>query len=332
MLAGLRKLSHLPSVSIIIPTFNEEEKIGKCLQSIFKQNYPFDRIEVIVVDGMSSDNTVDVARKYPVRVVTNEKIIIGAARRLGVEAAKGEILVFIDADNELPQKNWLRMMVKPLMKDNPYVAGSFPIIWPKKDHPAISRCYALVQANPIVAFVFSTGKNVNSSVITKKNYFPMGGNGFLFRRDLVLKAGNFRPIPRQSDVDMTYRLIEQGYEFVFVPEAGIYHLSHKSFSDFLKKMYKRVSSFCRFSSLISFSFLPRREHKVGFLKKILYHLTVVGALFYACRGIQKEKDLAWLYYPIVSITTILLYGIVCILDERGRKMLKALVLSTSKSS
>ncbi|MBN2259198.1 MAG: glycosyltransferase family 2 protein [Clostridiales bacterium] len=87
-------------VSIIIITKNEEEVIAQCLQSLFNQSVkPF---EVIVVDGHSTDNTVEIAKKYPVRIVEETGVLSPSnARNLGVENATGEIVLVMGADAEL---------------------------------------------------------------------------------------------------------------------------------------------------------------------------------------------------------------------------------------
>lgn len=96
---------NLPLVSAIIPTLNEEKNIGRCLESIRKQTYPEERIEVIVVDNDSYDRTKEIARLYTDRVYCLPKLgrkvnsnFRGAQLNFGVRKAKGEIIFFPDAD------------------------------------------------------------------------------------------------------------------------------------------------------------------------------------------------------------------------------------------
>jgi glycosyltransferase involved in cell wall biosynthesis len=86
-------------ISIIIPTLNEEHHIGNCLNSVFQQDSScFD--EVIVADAGSKDKTLDIVQKYDVKVVTGG--LPGIARNNGAQAAKGNYLLFLDADTILP--------------------------------------------------------------------------------------------------------------------------------------------------------------------------------------------------------------------------------------
>jgi hypothetical protein len=97
-------------VSVIVPTWNEEKYLPKCLKSLAKQSRAL-RSEIIVVDGGSTDRTVSIAEKYANRVIVNEGQPVGAARNTGGEVAKGEILAFIDADT-MASDQWLQEIAR----------------------------------------------------------------------------------------------------------------------------------------------------------------------------------------------------------------------------
>ncbi|MCI0561349.1 MAG: glycosyltransferase, partial [Nitrososphaera sp.] len=84
--------------SIIIPTYNEQEYIERCLQSIFLQEFDKKEFEVIVSDALSEDETVRLALSHSARVVNTTKRGIAHGRNIGAQNAKGEILLFVDAD------------------------------------------------------------------------------------------------------------------------------------------------------------------------------------------------------------------------------------------
>src|SRR3989344_1367122 len=104
-------------VTVIIPTYNEEDVIGDCLESLSKQTYH--DFEIIVVDDGSTDKTIEVLQKFQ---IPNSKFQIlrqkhggpGAARNLGAGRASGEVLVFVDADMTF-DKNFLKNLVKPIL-------------------------------------------------------------------------------------------------------------------------------------------------------------------------------------------------------------------------
>jgi len=98
------------TVSVIIPTKNEEQVIHECLSSVFNQSLK--PLEVIIVDGRSTDDTLKIARQFPVKVITEvESTSLPKARNLGIEAAKGEVIFIMDADGIL-DKNCIKNALK----------------------------------------------------------------------------------------------------------------------------------------------------------------------------------------------------------------------------
>jgi glycosyltransferase involved in cell wall biosynthesis len=89
-----------PFVSVIIPTLNEEKYIETTLLSIKNQDYK-GKYEIIVVDSNSKDKTVKIARKYADKVIVTKRRGVSVGRNIGAEVAKGEILLFVDADTTL---------------------------------------------------------------------------------------------------------------------------------------------------------------------------------------------------------------------------------------
>ncbi len=104
-----------PFVSIIIPVFNEERHIGRCLKDVFSQDYPKEKMEVLVMDGMSRDGTRQVAQRFPVRVLDNPRHQRVFALNSGIKNAKGEIVVRIDARTLIPE-NYVRKCVETLLE------------------------------------------------------------------------------------------------------------------------------------------------------------------------------------------------------------------------
>ena len=87
-----------PFVSVVVGIRNEEIFIEECIESLLGLDYPLDRYEIIIVDGMSSDKTRDLVQNYPVRLLLNDKKNVAAARNLGVKNAIGDLVAFTDGD------------------------------------------------------------------------------------------------------------------------------------------------------------------------------------------------------------------------------------------
>lgn len=109
-------------VSIIIPTKNEEKNIGKCLESIARQSYPRQNIEIIVVDNDSQDLTKDIAAEYTDKIY-NFGPERSAQRNFGVEKSSGDWIMYIDADMILDQ-NVIRDLVKAV-QNNPDISAFY---------------------------------------------------------------------------------------------------------------------------------------------------------------------------------------------------------------
>lgn len=111
-----------PKVSIVIPAYNEEKYIEDCVRSIQKQEVKF-LYEIIVVDNASVDNTGAIAKELGARVVKEEQRGLAYARQAGLDAAKGELLVYLDADTRLTS-GWLKRMVEYMDSHHNVVALS----------------------------------------------------------------------------------------------------------------------------------------------------------------------------------------------------------------
>ena len=105
----------MPKFSIIIPVYNVEKYIKKCLDSVFNQSYK--DFEVIVVDDGTKDNSMELVKKYDVKIINQENMGLSEARNNGVKKAKGEYLIFLDSDDYI-EKDLLKELDKS-SKNNP---------------------------------------------------------------------------------------------------------------------------------------------------------------------------------------------------------------------
>jgi len=96
-------------ISVIVPSYNEEANIARCLESLCNQTIPRDEYEIIVVDGNSKDNTREIAERYADLVFIQTSAKVGGARNDGVIRSRGEIIATTDADCVLPP-NWLEII------------------------------------------------------------------------------------------------------------------------------------------------------------------------------------------------------------------------------
>jgi len=170
----------LPSLSVVIPAYNEEKYLPLCLESIRKQDYAAE-YEVIVVDNASTDNTAKIALDWGARVVYESKRSPACARQKGVESTTGEIIAFIDADTQAPTC-WLSTIVSRFVREPETVVISGP--------------YAFCDAGRIVKIATYASNFI--SIITDQLFrkaFNKGGAiwgcNFAVRRSALLEIGGF---------------------------------------------------------------------------------------------------------------------------------------------
>lgn len=191
-----------PLVSIIIPSLNEERYIGRTLDSIEKQSYK--NYEVIVVDGNSKDRTRDIAKRYGCKVIIEKRRGIGLARNVGARIAKGEILLFLDADTEL-RKNFLEIIVKRMKNSN-----------------VVCACgYIKARGSFLERFIYSaTSEIANFLSLIKWPHFY--GTCLACKRQAFESVNGFdESLTTCEDLDLTRRLSKIG-KCIFVRSAIAY--------------------------------------------------------------------------------------------------------------
>ena len=321
--------TNLPKISVVIPTLNEEEHLGRCLTAIFDQDYPKELLEVFVVDGGSTDRTVEIAKTFPVTCLYNEKKLAEPAKTLGFLRSSGELFIYLDADLFLPTKQWFSLLVKPLL-DDPEIVGSFTRFIPEKSDPAINRylSYHEFSLDPLLQFLYPPLKN---SIKEKRDGYDL----------CVFEAGKIPPVgiclyrsrilrevikPYENyvwgDVDIPHILAKAGYhKFAYVEKAGMYHLLAKELREFLAKKKRNVTTIflpvsgSRVVSYIDFS-NPKDVFRIAMW--VIYANTLVFPLIAAMRKILKYKDLACFYEflttPLATDYVIYLF----LKDPKGR--------------
>lgn len=177
-------------ISVIIPSFNEEERMEGCLRSLCNQTIPRSSYEVIVVDGGSKDKTREIAEKYADLVFIQTSKKVGGARNDGAMRAKGELIATTDADTFLPP-TWLETIQKGF--SDPHVVQLYGPVYPLEGGFK-NRMY-LHMANIFAHFGY----------LTRTVYFTLGCNT-AFRRDQFIKVGMYRVSDAGDDIEVSRRM------------------------------------------------------------------------------------------------------------------------------
>ena len=212
------------TVSIVIVNHNGREDLATCLPSLFALDYPQDKLEIILVDNASTDDTVAwlTATRPTVRCVVNSENV-GFARGInrGAEMARGEYLAFLNPDMRV-DPHWLARLVTTIQSEPDVAcAGSVVLNWSGDEIDFAGRptdALNLAPNEPLQA------KDFYASAGDIPLLFASGG-AMLIRRDIFQGIGGFDPdyFMYHEDVDLGWRLWQAGYRVLRSVKSRVYH-------------------------------------------------------------------------------------------------------------
>jgi len=270
----------LPCVSFCIPTKNNEDTIEKCLESLNSQNYPLK--EIIIVDGYSTDSTLDIAKKFTDKIYF-EQGPLGSARQKSIDMARGEVVALFDSDIVLPDSNWLMDVIKFFN-----YSESVSTVWPVNIAPPHSSL--------TTQLYFNLWKvTINDRIKSGRSYYGCGNS--LFLKKCFVDIGGINPdIHWGEDFDWALKLMKRGYKVVFI-NRPLYHDTMRTIMEFYKKQFVGASTFTQTG--FGLMGLTTRE--------ILYENFILGSKA-MIHGIVVERDFSWLLYPFFLLIRILAYS------------------------
>ena len=221
-----------PFATVIVPCFNEEKHIATCLESILSNDYPKDRLEILVLDGLSEDRTREIvlgyAKRYEsVRLVDNPQRNIPAAMNVGIRNARGDTIMKMDAHSTY-QSTHIRLCVAHQEKYGAENVGGVWKMLPGSD-TAVAQAIVLGMAHR-----FGSGNakiKVGASQPTWSDSAAFG----CFKKELFSRIGLFdERLGGGSDMDMNVRIRANGGRILLVPQIVVnYYADHS-----LKKFWK----------------------------------------------------------------------------------------------
>ena len=224
--------SLLPLISVVIPVLNGEALLPKCLASLRSQDYPLDRLEIIVADGGSTDRTREIASAFGARIVHNVGRTVAPGRNVGFSASQGDLVAFSD-DDCVMDAQWLHRAV-PYFAD-PNVGGvGGPTLMPG-DETSFGRA---------VAFLFRLGVAFAGSVhrervpaVTEAEDLP-GCNAFYRRRALEAVMPACEALLTCDDVELNFRVRRAGFRLLSVPDVKVWHYKRPTPRRLWRQMYR----------------------------------------------------------------------------------------------
>lgn len=223
-------------VSIIIPCRNEEKFIAGCLDSVIANDYPKDKLEVLVIDGMSDDETREIigryTKQYPfIKLLDNLKKIVPYALNIGIRSAKGEIIMRMDA-HATYEKDYISKCVKYLDEYNADNVGGIWKIIPRKD-TFTGSAIALVLSCP-----FGIG-NAYYRFVDKEPRWVDTVPFFCHKKGVFEKIGLFNEnLIYSQDMEFNVRLKKAGGKILLAPDIISYYYTRSDFRSFCKHNWR----------------------------------------------------------------------------------------------
>lgn len=319
-----------PSISVVIPTYNSIRTISRCIKSVISQDYPKKLIELLVVDGGSTDGTIEAVKKLGAKIIKVSSSLQNAEynKGIGVNAAKNEILLMLDHDNILPHKKWLKKIVQPFL-ENKDIVGVEPLRFHyDKRMSLMDRYFALLGGTDPLAYYL--GKNSHLSYMFDKynllgsvsdhgdyyivKFFPnklpaVGGNGAAVSRSIMMRFSKSDP-NNFFHIDVHADLVKKGFNNYAIVKDSIIHLTHSKFLPFIKRrMYFVEKYYYEDNKKRRYSVFDPKRDKMKLVYYVIISLTVVKPLYDATRGFFKVRDIVWFIHPIMCLCMLFAYGI-----------------------
>ena len=280
-------------ITIVIPCRNEEKIIGKCLDSILAQDYSRDRMEVLVVDGASVDGTrvvVDgfVQRNFFIRILDNPRKIASFALNKGINEAKGEVVIRMDAHAQYPS-DYVSKCVKYL---NEYAVDNVGGV-----------CLTLPGAETLkakaITLALSTPFGVGNSYFrigTKEpkivDTVPFG----CYRRGVFERIGNFNEnLVRNQDIEFNLRLKKAGGKILLVPDIKSYYYARDNFRDLFRNNFENG-----FWVIYGMKFA-----KLPFSLRHLAPFSLVSLLILSAALLAVNQNFIFVFYLILGLYLLL---------------------------
>lgn len=224
----------LPQVSIVIPMLNEERHIEDCVQSLLGQDYPRERLDIVVVDGGSTDRSLEIVRALAsrdprVRLVGGPGLNCPTALNRGIGVARGDVVCKVDAHGYVAP-DFVRVAVQRLKGDDALMCVGGPIRPVARS--LIARSNSLARASR-----FGVGRGVNT--LASHDQLVETVQCGAYRRSVFDEVGGFdENLQFGEDEEMNWRIIQAGYRILFTPAMHFYYFPRQSFRSFFLQYYR----------------------------------------------------------------------------------------------
>jgi len=303
-------------VSVVVPCKNEEVQIANCIESLLSNGYPKEYLEILIVDGLSSDRTVEIVKEMELRyssvkLLSNPKEKTPFALNIGIDNARGDYILIASGHSSF-EKGYISTLLQEMKKLHADIVGG------------VMKTKLRVENNTSVAIAkvlshpFGVGNSTFRTGIDKSQRVDTVPFGLYTASILKSINGYDERLIRNHDIEMSKRLLAKGAKIFLVPNAVCYYYARASWSALAKNNFDNgkwnlltVYITKDFSSLSLRHFVPLcfmlslvLPLFASLLYGKLYILSVLSILFYVLSvsiiGVKMERSGTTLLHLIIS--------------------------------
>jgi len=292
-------LDNLPFVSVVMPIRNEAGFIVHTLEGLLAQDYPVDRMEIIVADGMSDDNTREIlaeyVRKYPhVKMVDNPGRIVSSGLNTAIANAKGEIIARIDGHSEVAH-DFLRQNVKLLAEHPEAWSVGGPIVHAGRN--TFAKAVAIAMAHPC-------GVGLATHRFSDHEGYVEGAQFPALRRWVFDRIGNFdERLVRNQDDELNYRITQAGGKIYVSPQVRYVYFVRGRIDQLFWQYFQYA--FWRIPMI-------RKHRRPTTLRQVIPPLFFLMMLVLFITGLVLWQPLVAMALPTVYIVALLAVALSCV--------------------
>ncbi len=223
-------------ITVICPTYNEETYIANCLEAIIQSDYPKENMEVLFVDGMSSDKTRDIILSYSkehsyIKLLSNPHKTVPYAMNQGIKEAKGEVIIRIDAHSDYPP-NYFPALVRYLKELNADNVGG---IW---NTDVLHKNKKTLAIKEVLANKFGVGNSyfrIGTDKIMEVDTVPFG----CYKKDVFERFGLYDTrLTRNQDIELNRRIKRGGGKIFLIPDIYCTYYARETWKAIMKNNFQ----------------------------------------------------------------------------------------------
>jgi len=309
-------MDNFPKITVVIPIKNEAKYIATTIRQILEQDYPLDKIEIIVAYGESDDNSTEIVSEIAkkdsrVRLFSNLVGLASGGRNVGIKNATGDIITFIDGHTHIDNNQLLKNTAQ-LMAEKDVSVLSRPQFLDTPDNDFMQKGIALARKSAI-------GHGLDSTIFADGDmYVNPISSGASYRRELFEEIGLYdERLDACEDVEFNYRVAEAGYKSFTSMKLAVFYYPRASLSRLFEQMKRYGTGRFR---------LARKHPKTLSLSTLLPAFFTAGMPIIGVLSILSNATL-FLFVTLLSIyVLIILVGSFAVSLRKGIKFLLILPL------